>query len=84
MDAIFTAARARGQRLYAGKTCMDRNAPEALRDTARSAYDDSKALLRRWHGVDRLSYVITPRFSPPRHPSSCRRWGSFGPNIPIA
>jgi hypothetical protein len=38
--------------------------PRGLRDTAQSAYDDSKALLERWHGVDRLSYVITPRFSP--------------------
>jgi guanine deaminase len=26
----------------AGKTCMDRNAPEGLRDTPQSAYDDSK------------------------------------------
>ena len=43
---------------------MDRNAPEGLTDTPQSAYDDSKALLERWHGVDRLSYAITPRFSP--------------------
>ena len=43
VDAIFTAAQSRGMRLFAGKTCMDRNAPEGLRDTARSAYDDSKA-----------------------------------------
>ena len=28
------------------------------------AHDDSAALLARWHGVDRLSYVITPRFAP--------------------
>ncbi|MGL4311935.1 MAG: guanine deaminase [Paracoccaceae bacterium] len=64
VDAIFTAAQGRGMRVFAGKTCMDRNAPEGLRDTAQSAYDDSRALLRQWHGVDRLSYVITPRFSP--------------------
>jgi guanine deaminase len=52
-------------RVLAGKTCMDRDtAPEGLRDTAQSAYDDSKALLSRWHGRGRLSYVITPRFSP--------------------
>ncbi len=64
VEAFFGAARARGMRALAGKTCMDRNAPDALRDTAQSAYDDSRALLQRWHGVDRLSYVITPRFSP--------------------
>jgi guanine deaminase len=65
VDALFTAAEARGMRVLAGKTCMDRDtAPEGLRDTAQSAYDDSKALLSRWHGRGRLSYVITPRFSP--------------------
>ncbi len=64
VDAFFAEAQARGVRAYAGKTCMDRNAPENLRDTAQSAYDDSKALLAKWHGVDRLSYVVTPRFSP--------------------
>ena len=64
VDALFTAAQARGMRVLGGKTCMDRNAPDTLRDTAQSAYDDSKALLNRWHGVDRLSYVITPRFAP--------------------
>ena len=65
VDAFFTAAEARGMRVLAGKTCMDRDtAPEGLRDTAGSAYDDSKALLSRWHGRGRLSYVITPRFSP--------------------
>jgi guanine deaminase len=77
VDAIFTAAQTRGQRLYAGKTCMDRNAPESLRDTAQSAYDDSKALLGKWHGVDRLSYVITPRFSPTSTPEQLHALGQL-------
>lgn len=64
VEAIFTAAQARGSRIWAGKTCMDRNAPDGLCDTAQSAYDDSARLLSRWHGQGRLSYVITPRFSP--------------------
>ena len=55
VDAIFSAARARGMRAFAGKTCMDRIAPEGLLDTAQSAYDDSKRLCDTWHGVDRLS-----------------------------
>lgn len=62
--AFFTEARARRMRVLAGKTCMDRNAPEGLRDTAQSAHDDSARLIADWHGVDRLSYVITPRFAP--------------------
>jgi guanine deaminase len=77
VDAIFTAGQARGLRLYAGKTCMDRNAPEGLRDTAQSAYDDSKTLLERWHGVDRLSYVITPRFSPTSTPEQLAALGAL-------
>jgi guanine deaminase len=64
VDAFFTAAEARGMRVVGGKTCMDRNAPQGLRDTPRSAYDDSKALLAAWHGRGRASYAITPRFSP--------------------
>lgn len=64
VDAFFSAAQSRGMRVWAGKTCMDRNAPDALRDTPQSAHDDSARLLAKWHGVDRLSYVITPRFSP--------------------
>ena len=82
VDAIFTAAQARGMRLYAGKTCMDRNAPEGLRDTAQSAYDDSKRLLEKWHGVDRLSYVITPRFSPTSTPEQLAALGALWREYP--
>ncbi|WP_095590390.1 guanine deaminase [Actibacterium ureilyticum] len=77
VDAFFTAAQARGLRALAGKTCMDRNAPDGLRDTAQGAYDDSRALLNRWHGVDRLSYVITPRFSPTSTPEQLDALGAL-------
>jgi len=77
VDAIFTAAQSLGMRVFAGKTCMDRNAPEGLRDTAQSAYDDSKRLLEKWHGVDRLSYVITPRFSPTSTPEQLAAMGAL-------
>ncbi|MBJ2150561.1 guanine deaminase [Paracoccus sp. IB05] len=77
VDAIFGAAQARGMRVFAGKTCMDRNAPEGLRDSAQSAYNDSKALLEKWHGRDRLSYVITPRFSPTSTPEQLAALGSL-------
>ena len=77
VDTFFTEAQTRGLRALTGKTCMDRNAPEGLRDTAQSAYDDSKALLDRWHGVDRLSYVITPRFSPTSTPEQLHALGGL-------
>ncbi|QDI76334.1 MULTISPECIES: guanine deaminase [Leisingera] len=76
-DAFFAAAQARGQRVVAGKTCMDRNAPEGLRDTAQSAYDDSEALIERWHRVDRLEYAITPRFSPTSTPEQLEAIGAL-------
>ena len=77
VDAFFEAALARGLRAVAGKTCMDRNAPEALRDTPASAYDDSRALLDRWHGRGRLSYAITPRFSPTSTPAQLEALGAL-------
>ncbi len=77
VDAFFDAASARGLRAWAGKTCMDRNAPDGLLDTAQSAYDDSKDLLNKWHGVERLSYVITPRFSPTSTPEQLAALGAL-------
>ncbi|MCE8545423.1 guanine deaminase [Ruegeria pomeroyi] len=77
VEAFFAEAQARGQRVVAGKTCMDRNAPEFLRDTAQSAYDQSRALLQKWHGVDRISYAITPRFSPTSTPEQLDAMGAL-------
>ena len=77
VDAFFTAAATRNQRVWAGKTCMDRNAPEPLRDTPQSAYDDSKRLLNKWHAQGRASYVITPRFSPTSTPEQLHALGAL-------
>lgn len=77
VDAFFSAAGARNMRVVAGKTCMDRNAPRGLQDTAQSAYDDSKALLERWHGQGRAQYAITPRFSPTSTPAQLEALGAL-------
>ena len=77
VDAFFGAATARGMAVVAGKTCMDRNAPDTLRDTAESAYDDSKRLLEKWHGVGRNTYAITPRFSPTSTPEQLEALGAL-------
>jgi guanine deaminase len=63
VNALFAEAKQRGMRLIAGKVLMDRNAPEALRDTPQRGYDDSKALIGRWHKRGRSLYAITPRFA---------------------
>ena len=82
VDAFFIAAQSRNLRAFAGKTCMDRNAPEGLRDTVQSAYDHSKRLLQKWHGRDRLSYVITPRFSPTSTPEQLTAMGQLWREYP--
>ncbi len=77
VDAFFEAAAARNMAVVAGKTCMDRNAPATLQDTAQTAYDDSKALLEKWHGRGRASYAITPRFSPTSTPDQLDALGAL-------
>jgi len=63
VDALFSEAVRRDMRMIAGKVLMDRHAPADLLDTATRGYDESKALIARWHGRDRLAYAITPRFA---------------------
>ena len=68
VDAFFEAAEALNLRMIAGKVLMDRNAPDYLTDTAESGYQESKALIERWHGKGRLHYAVTPRFAPTSSP----------------
>lgn len=77
VSAFFSAAAERKMAVVAGKTCMDRNAPENLRDSAQSAYDDSKRLLSEWHGKGRAHYAITPRFSPTSTPDQLAALGAL-------
>jgi guanine deaminase len=64
VDALFNVARRDNMQLITGKVMMDRNCPESLQDTAAGSYEDSQALIARWHGVQRLHYAVTPRFAP--------------------
>lgn len=63
IDALMAEARARRLRLLAGKVLMDREAPAELLDTVEHGVRDTVRLIERWHGVDRLGYVISPRFA---------------------
>ncbi|WP_375451599.1 guanine deaminase [uncultured Devosia sp.] len=63
VDAYFAEAEKRNMLMVGGKVMMDRNAPEALCDTPQSSYDDTKALIARWHGRSRGLYAISPRFA---------------------
>ncbi|MFZ9285589.1 MAG: guanine deaminase, partial [Burkholderiaceae bacterium] len=64
VDALMTEARARGRRLVTGKCLMDRHCPDGVRDDTEQSLIDTEDLIRRWHGVERLGYAITPRFAP--------------------
>jgi guanine deaminase len=77
VDALFEEAARRNLRLIAGKVLMDRHAPRALLDTARSSYDDSKTLIARWHGRGRARYAITPRFAPTSSPEQLELAGAL-------
>ena len=63
VDAIFEAAQRFNMLLLAGKMMMDSHAPADLVDSAQSSYDDSKALIERWHKRGRCLYTVTPRFA---------------------
>ena len=77
VDAYFEEAERRNMLMLGGKTMMDRNAPANLCDTAQSSYDDSKALLEKWHGRGRAHYVITPRFAITSTPEQLEAAGSL-------
>ena len=82
VDAFFEAAAVKNMCVVGGKTCMDRNAPVDLCDTAKSAYDESKALLQKWHQKGRAHYAITPRFSPTSTPDQLLALGSLWSEFP--
>jgi len=82
VDALFMEAEKRGMRIIAGKVLMDRNAPEALRDTAQRGYDDSKALIARWHRHARSLYAITPRFAGTSTPAQLDAAGALWREYP--
>lgn len=63
VDAFFEESERFNTRMIAGKVLMDRNAPDALLDTAQSGYAESKLLIDRWHGRGRQLYCVTPRFA---------------------
>ena len=63
VNMFFEKASAYNAFMVAGKVCMDRGAPPALLDSAKSAYDQSKILIDKWHKKGRARYAITPRFA---------------------
>ncbi len=82
VDAIFAAADKRGMRMLSGKVLMDQNCPETLRDDPGSAYHDSRQLIEKWHGKNRLGYAITPRFAITSSEAQLRAAGKLAAEFP--
>jgi guanine deaminase len=84
-EIFFEEAERRGFRGIIGKTMMDRNAPEYLLDaSAKQSYDESRALLQKWHGRGLLRYAITPRFAPTSTPELLEAAGQLKREFPEA
>ncbi len=81
-DAYFSEALSRDMRVIGGKVLMDRNAPDGLRDTPQSGYDDTKALIEKWHGRGRAHYAITPRFAITSTPEQLETAGALAAEHP--
>lgn len=81
-DAFFTEAQRRNLLMVGGKVMMDRNAPEALTDTAQSSYDDTRAVIETWHGKGRNHVAITPRFAITSTPEQLEAAGTLAREHP--
>lgn len=77
VDAVFEAAQRCNMLLLAGVMMMDSHAPANLVDTAQSSYDDSKALIERWHKRERCLYTVTPRFALTSSPAQLELAGTL-------
>ncbi len=82
VEAFFEEAQQRRLRMICGKVMMDRLAPDYLLDTAESSYRDSKTLIEKWHGRDRLLYAVTPRFAASSSPEQLHLAGKLLQEFP--
>jgi guanine deaminase len=69
-------------RMIAGKVLQDRHSPDGVRDETEQSLVDTEALIRRWHGIDRLGYAITPRFAPSCTDAQLRGAGELAAKYP--
>lgn len=82
VDSFFEAAAARGLRMIAGKSLMDRNCPEDLRDTPELGDRQCRELIERWDGQGRLNYAITVRFAVTSSEAQLQRTAQLAADFP--
>lgn len=81
-EALFTESDKRNMRIIAGKVMMDRNAPDFLLDTPEKSYNETKALIEKWHKKGRQLYAVTPRFAPTSTPEQLTKAGQLMKEYP--
>ena len=81
-EILLAAAERRGLALVTGKTMMDRNAPDSLRDDPATGMRDSAELIERWHRRGRLRYAITVRFAVTSSEDQLRAAGELAARYP--
>lgn len=81
-DALFSTAHDANMLMITGKTCMDRNCPDWLQDTAELAEKESLELIEKWHNHGRLKYALTPRFAPTSTPEQLSLLGKIASAYP--
>ncbi len=62
-NILFETAFEKGMRSIIGKVMMDRNAPAELIESPEKSCEDSEELYHKWHGIDHLQYIFSPRFA---------------------
>ena len=82
VNALLGQAQQHNLRMMAGKVLMDQNAPDGLCDDTEQSLIDTEALIKQWHGVDRLGYAITPRFVPTSSAAQLRGAGELAAKYP--
>jgi len=63
VDALFAESARVGLRVTSGLVLSDRILREDLLTTSERAFTEGLELAKRWHGVGRNRYAVTPRFS---------------------
>jgi guanine deaminase len=62
-ESLFAEAHRLGLRITSGLVVSDRDLRDDLLTTTTRAYDESRVLAEKWHGVGRNRYAVTPRFA---------------------
>ncbi|HPT72235.1 MAG TPA: amidohydrolase family protein, partial [Candidatus Cloacimonadota bacterium] len=77
-DQAFQVAEELGFRAIMGKTMMDCNCPDFIKEDTVQSMQESIELYEKWNGkTPLLDYVFTPRFAPVCSPKLLRKIASF-------